>query len=49
MGRVKDCMIAGNAFDIFNNITALGNKTEWHGSTKLPHFYFRALNVVGNK
>ena len=48
VGRVKDCMIAGNAFDIFNNITALGNKTEWHGSTKLPHFYFRALNVAGN-
>ncbi|MDO8092873.1 MAG: metallopeptidase TldD-related protein, partial [Candidatus Brocadiales bacterium] len=47
IGRAKDCMIAGNAFDIFNNIIALGNKAEWHGSTKLPHFYFRALNVVG--
>lgn len=47
VGRVKDCMIAGNAFEVFNNITALGNKTEWHGSTRLPHFYFRALNVAG--
>jgi PmbA protein len=47
VGRVKDCMIAGNAFDIFNNITALGNKSEWHGATCLPHFYFRALNVAG--
>ncbi len=48
IGRVKDCMIAGNAFDTFNNITALGNKPEWHGSTMLPHFYFQALNVAGN-
>ncbi|MGR3310737.1 MAG: TldD/PmbA family protein [Candidatus Brocadiales bacterium] len=48
VGRVKDCMIAGNAFDTFNNIIALGNKTEWHGATKLPHFYFQALNVASN-
>lgn len=48
VGRVKDCMIAGNAFEIFNNLAALGNKSEWHGSTCLPHFYFRSLNVAGN-
>lgn len=48
VGRVKDCMIAGNVFEVFNNIIAIGDKAEWHGSTKVPPFYFRALNIAGN-
>ena len=48
VGRVKDCMFAGNVFDVFNNIIAIGDKSEWHGSTKVPPFYFRAINVSGN-
>ncbi|MEK6559421.1 MAG: TldD/PmbA family protein [Planctomycetota bacterium] len=48
VGRVKDCMFAGNVFDVFNNIVAIGDKSEWHGSTKVPPFYFRAINVSGN-
>lgn len=48
VGRVKDCMIAGNAFDVFNNIAAIGDKAEWRGSTKVPPFYFRAMNIAGN-
>lgn len=48
IGRVKDCMIAGNAFDVFNNIIAIGDKAEWHGSTKVPPFYFKAMNIAGN-
>jgi len=48
VGRIKDCMMAGNVFDIFNNIIAIGNKAEWHGSTKVPPFYFKAVNVAGN-
>ena len=48
IGRVKDCMIAGNVFDLFNNIVSIGDKTEWHGSTKVPPFYFRSVNVAGN-
>ena len=40
VGRVKDCMFAGNVFDVFNNIVAIGDKSEWHGSTKCLHFYF---------
>ena len=47
-GRVKDCMIAGNAFAVFNNIIAMGNIAEWYGSIKVPPFYFRALNIAGN-
>ncbi len=48
VGRVKDCMIAGNVFEVFNNIVAIGDKAEWHGSTKVPPFYFRAMNIAGN-
>lgn len=48
IGRVKDCMIAGNAFEVFNNIVAIGDKAEWHGSTKVPPFYFQAMNIAGN-
>jgi PmbA protein len=49
VGRVKDCMVAGNVFDAFNNIIALGDKADWHGSLKVPPFYFRSINVAGNK
>ena len=47
-GRVKDCMCAGNVFEIFNNIIAIGDRAEWHGSTKVPPFYFKAINIAGN-
>ena len=49
VGRVKDCMIAGNVFDVFNNIIALGDISDWHGSLQVPPFYFRAVNLAGNK
>jgi len=49
VGRVKDCMIAGNVFDVFNNIIAHGDKADWHGALKVPPFYFRSVNLAGNK
>ncbi|MDP6923422.1 MAG: TldD/PmbA family protein [Candidatus Scalindua sp.] len=49
VGRVKDCMVAGNVFDIFNNIVALGDRSDWHGSLQAPPFYFRSVNLAGNK
>lgn len=48
VGRVKDCMIAGNVFEEFNNIVAIGNKAEWQGSTKVPPFYFKSMNIAGS-
>lgn len=48
VGRVKDCMFAGNVFDVFNNIVAIGDKPEWHSSTNVPPFYFKAINIAGN-
>ena len=49
VGRVKDCMVAGNVFDVFNNIIALGDKPDWHGSLRVPPFYFRSVSLAGNK
>lgn len=48
VGRIKDCMFAGNVFDTFNNIIAIGDTAEWHGSLKVPPFYFRSISVSGN-
>ncbi len=49
VGRVKDCMIAGNVFEVFNNIIALGDRADWHGALSVPPFYFRSVNLAGNK
>jgi len=46
VGRVKDCMVAGNVFDAFNRIVALGDKSILKGDLKAPHFYFAGLNVA---
>lgn len=48
-GRVKNCMIAGNVFDAFNNIAAIGSEAEWHGADYVPPFYFKSLAVVGQE
>ena len=45
VGRVKDCMVAGNVFDAFKNIIALGDKAITKGDLIAPHFYFAGLNV----
>ncbi len=47
VGRVKDCMVAGNVFDVFNNIIGIGDKPDWHGSLCVPPFYFKSINLAG--
>ena len=47
VGRVKNCMLAGNAFDAFNNIRDISAEAEWHGSAELPAICFEPLSVVG--
>jgi PmbA protein len=47
VARVKDCMLAGNAFDAFNNIRSISAETEWHGATELPTVCFESLSVTG--
>ncbi len=50
MGRVKDVMLAGNAYDALKDIVAIGDKAEWlsaFGGTHLvPPIQFGALSVV---
>lgn len=47
IGRVKDTMIAGNAYDVMSNIEGIGKKIESIGCFYTPAFYFKSLNVIG--
>ena len=46
VGRVKNCMVAGNVFDAFKNIVALGDAAVLKGDLMAPHFLFAGLNVT---
>jgi len=47
VGRVKNTMVAGNVFEIFDkNLVALGKESVWVGGTlKVPAMYFHSLSV----
>ena len=47
VGRVKDVMLAGNAYDALHRIMAIGSECEWSGSTCAPFLQVDALSVVG--
>ncbi len=47
VGRVKDCMIAGNVFEVFNRIRGVGNRQETHGAVVTPPLCFDAVAIVG--
>ncbi len=49
VGRVKNCMLAGNVFDAFNRIRDISAETEWHGSAELPAICFESLSVAGRE
>lgn len=51
VGRVKDCMIAGNTFEVFNNIKHIENQSHWSsgGNRKYPSILFNNMNVVSKK
>jgi len=49
VGRVKDVMVAGNAFDAFNRVAAISRQTEWHGAAELPFVCFDGLSIVGSQ
>ena len=46
VARVKDCMLAGNVFEVFNNIAALGSLAELKGDLKAPHVQFAGLSLA---
>jgi len=47
VGRVKDVMLAGNAYNALNHIRAIGAECEWSGSMCAPFLQVEALSVVG--
>ncbi|NQT86002.1 TldD/PmbA family protein [bacterium] len=47
VGRVKDCMLAGNVFDVFKRIRAIGSELKIHGSLVSPAVCFDAMSVSG--
>ncbi|MEW5768024.1 MAG: TldD/PmbA family protein [bacterium] len=49
IGRIKDCMVAGNIYESFNSLVGLGQKAEIYGGIITPFFYFEALPVVGGR
>jgi PmbA protein len=47
VGRVKDCMVAGNVFELFRRVRGIGSKQETHGSIIAPAVCFDAASVAG--
>ncbi len=45
-GRVKDCMIAGNVFEIFRRIRGIAERQETHGAIVAPAVCFDTVHVA---
>jgi PmbA protein len=45
-GRVKDAMLAGNAYDALRQIVDLGSELEWQGSTYTPAVLVEGLSLT---
>jgi len=46
-GRVKNVMIAGNFYKLFDSLSAFTAEREWVGKYRLPHILFEKLSVAG--
>ena len=45
-GRIKNCMVAGNIFEVLKNITEISSDQEWvYGSNLLPGFLIDNLTI----
>ncbi len=48
VGRVRDCMIAGNVYDMLkSNLHSLGKQSYFAGSLLTPHICFKDVSVAG--
>lgn len=47
VGRVKDCLLSGNAYETLSNIDAIGKKLQNLGSHKLPDILCADVSVAG--
>jgi PmbA protein len=47
IGRVKDCVISGNVYNVLNSIEAIGSESRWiGGSLKTPAIYCHGVSVA---
>ncbi|MBM4041201.1 MAG: TldD/PmbA family protein [Planctomycetes bacterium] len=49
VGRVKDCMVAGNVFDLFKQVRGMGDTQEVHGPIVAPPVCFDGVHVAGGE
>ena len=50
MGRVKDVSIAGNVYDLLQDVAAVSQETEWvYRSFSLPYILLPDVNVVAKE
>jgi PmbA protein len=45
-GRVKDCMVAGNVYEVLKKLEAIGSEREWHGSSYVPPIMVGGLKLA---
>ncbi|MFO8008733.1 MAG: TldD/PmbA family protein [Candidatus Brocadiia bacterium] len=45
-GRVKDCMVAGNVYEVLNRVEAIGSERQWLGSTCAPPIMVGGLKLA---
>ena len=46
-GRIKDTAIAGNIYQILQQVVAVGNDSIWNGSCHTPSLIVKGISVVG--
>ncbi|AGY59925.1 TldD/PmbA family protein [Gloeobacter kilaueensis] len=46
-GRIKDTMVAGNAYALLNRLAALGSERSWEGNLLTPALLVESLAVTG--
>ena len=47
-GRIKNCMLAGNIFEVLKNISQISSDQEWvGGNMNFPYFLIEGITVIG--
>jgi PmbA protein len=45
-GRVKDCMVAGNVYDLLNQVEGISRERQWVGSEHVPAICVRGIKLA---
>jgi PmbA protein len=46
VGRVKDCMVAGNVYEVLKHVEAIGSEAQWLGSRCVPPIMVGGLKLA---